>query len=242
MAQIVRKHWLTLAATAFVAATLVSSSSATQTVKASIEQMSGWASCSVCAGAGGAGATASHYLQQGVRSPVLSGTSAKAHLGATKAYAAALWWKQLGANNAKSHFVYDLDFYLKSPSYSQALEFDVNQSNGHKKFIFGTQCNIKGGQVWDVYDPAGHAWRHTSIHCATPSAFRWHHLIWEVYRTTTRVHYVSVTLDGAKHYINRSYYARASGAKEINVAFQMDADRYHHAYDTWLDKISLKYW
>lgn len=229
-------------AVALLLAAVLANSSSAQTIKASIEQMSGWQSCSSCAGKGGTGATAYHYLQQGVTSPAMSGTSAKAHLGASTAYAAALWWKQLGANDAKTHFVYNLYFYLKSPSYSQALEFDVNHSNGHKKFIFGTQCNIKGGAVWDVYDPAGRAWRHTSIHCGAPSAFKWHHLTWEVYRDSAKVHYVSVTVDGVKHYINRSYYGRSSSVHEINVAFQMDADRYHHAYDTWLDSMSLKYW
>ena len=240
MSLAVKKHWLITAAL-FLAALTVSSASA-QTYATNAEQMSGWQSCSVCAGAGGTGATSYHYLQQGITSPALNGTSARAHLGATTAFGNALWWRQLGANNTKTHFVYDLFFYLKQPGYSQALEFDVNQSTGTKKFIFGTQCNIKGGSVWDVYDPAGHAWRHTGIHCGAPSAYQWHHLVWQVYRDSSKVHYVSVSVDGVTHYIGRAYYARSASAREINVAFQMDADRYHHAYDTWLDKINLKYW
>jgi hypothetical protein len=31
------------------------------------------------------------------------------------------------------------DFYLANPDVAQALEFDVNQSNGVYEFIFGTQ-------------------------------------------------------------------------------------------------------
>jgi len=212
-----------------------------QTTKSSIEQMGGWTSCSSCAGSGGSGPTATHSMTLGT-SPALSGHSAKFHLGGSRPYSNALWWKQLGASNSKTHFVYDVYFYLKAPSLSQALEFDVNQSNGSHKFIFGTECNIKGGHVWDVYDPRGGAWRSTGVHCGVPSAFKWHHLHWEFYRDGTRVHYVSVTLDGAKHYINRTYTARASGAKEINVAFQMDGDGHQDDYDTWVDKVSLKYW
>jgi len=238
MFQICRKKPFAVAI--LLTAVLMGSISA-QTVASNIQSMHGWQSCSVCAGARGAGAPASHYLQQGVSSPSLSGHSARAHLSATKPFAGALWWKQLGAKDARAHFIYNLFFYLKTPRASQALEFDVNQSNGRKKFIFGTQCNIAAGGVWDVYDPAGHAWRSTGVHCGI-SAFKWHHLTWEVFRDSSRVHYVSVTLDGAKHFINRSYNARSSSVHEINVAFQMDATRSHPAYDTWLDSMSLKSW
>jgi len=239
MAQIARNPWSLFLAGIFAFVAL--SSARAQTVKSSIEQMSSWSSCSACAGAGGSGPTATHSTTL-VSSPSMSGSSRKFHLGGSHPYSNALWWKQLGANNSKTHFVYDMYFYLKAPSYAQALEFDVNQSNGTHKFIFGTECNIKGGRVWDVYDPKGGRWRSTGIHCGQPSAFKWHHLHWEFYRTTQQVHYVSFTLDGVKHYVNRAYYARSSGAKEINVAFQMDGDKYQHDYDTWTDKVSLKYW
>ena len=217
------------------------SAASAQTVKSSIEQMGGWSSCSVCAGTNGAGASAPHSMML-VSSPSLSLPSAKFHLGGSTPYSNALWWKQLGANNGKTHFVYDVYFYLRTPSYAQALEFDVNQSNGHHKFIFGTECSIKDGHVWDVYDPKGGAWRSTGIYCGLPSAYKWHHIHWELYRDTYKVHYISFTLDGAKHYVNRSYYARGSSVNEINVAFQMDGDKYQQDYDTWLDKVSLKYW
>lgn len=239
MPQIARNPWSILLVGVF--ALVVAGSATAQTLKSSIEQMSGWSSCSVCAGSNGAGASAPHSTTL-VSSPALSGSSRKFHLGGSTPYANALWWKQLGASNSKTHFVYDVYFYLRTPSYAQALEFDVNQSNGHHKFIFGTECNIKGGHVWDVYDPKGGAWRSTGIYCAQPSAYRWHHIHWELYRDSYKVHYVSLTLDGVKHYVNRSYYARSSSVNEINVAFQMDGDKYQHDYDTWTDKISLKYW
>lgn len=231
--------WLIFVIALFAVA--LASAASAQTVKASIDSMSGWSSCSVCAGTGGTGSSAPHSTTL-VSSPALYGYSRKFHLGGSTPYSNALWWKQLGANNSKTHFVYDVYFYLRAPSYAQALEFDVNQSNGHRKFIFGTECNVKDGHVWDVYDPKGGRWRSTGIYCAMPSGYRWHHIHWELYRTAYMVHYISFTLDGVKHYVNRSYYARLSGAKEINVAFQMDGDKYQHDYDTWLDKVSLKYW
>lgn len=223
-------------------AMLLIGSSAAQTVKSNIQEMTGWQSCSACAGSGGTGSVASFSMTQFQSSPSLTGASSRQHISGSTPYSNALWWKQLGPNNSITHFIYDVYFYLKTPSYAQALEFDVNQSNGSKKFIFGTQCNIHGGGVFDVYDPAGHAWHHTGIACLTPSAYTWHHLTWELYRDNTQVHYISVTLDGVKHYVNRSYMARSSSTREINVAFQMDGDKYMHAYDTWIDKVSLKYW
>jgi len=213
-----------------------------QTLKTNIQKLSGWQGCSACAGKAGTGPVASFSMTQLIAAPSLSGGASKQHISGSTPYSNVLWWKQLGANNAVTHFVYDVYFYVKTPSYAQALEFDVNQSNGVHKFIFGTECNIKAGQVWDVYDPAGHAWKSTGIHCGVPTAFAWHHLTWELYRDSTQVHYVSLTLDGVKHLVNISYNARSSTTKEINVAFQMDGDKSMHTYDAWLDQVSLKYW
>ena len=70
----------------------------------------------------------------------------------------------------------------------------------------------------------------------------WHHLIWEFKRTATQLTFVAFTLDGVKHYVNRTYTGRASSVNELNVAFQMDQKADHVAYETWLDNVSLKYW
>ncbi len=163
MAQILLIPWLVVAlAFAFVLALFVSSSQA-QTVKSSIQIMSGRQSCTVCAGANASGSSAVYSMPHYQSSPSLSGASARFFLGGSTPYSDALWWKQLGANNGITHFVYDLYFYLTTPQYSQALEFDVNQSNGSKKFIFGTQCNLRGGSVWDVWDARYGTWRSTGI-------------------------------------------------------------------------------
>lgn len=207
-----------------------------------IEQMGGWQSCTTCAGSGGAGPSATFWSKQFVGSPSQNGKSMEFFLGGSHPYSDALWWRQLGANNSATNFQYDVDFYLTSPQDAQALEFDVNQSNGSRKFIFGTQCNIKGGGVWDVWDTANHVWRNTGIACPTPAAFTWHHLTWEVYRDSSATHFVSVTLDGVKHFVNASYGSEPSGANEINVAFQMDGDFAQHNYSAWLNFVTLHYW
>src|SRR3954463_7246110 len=222
---------------------LMSGVALAQTTFSNIDQKSGWQSCSACAGAGGSGPIATLSSASGVSSPSKDGNARRFTIGGSRAYANALWWKQLGANAGASHFVYDLYYYIKNPTAAQALEFDVNQSLNSKKYIFGTQCNIKGGHVWDVYDPYGHAWKHTSISCSTPKAYTWHHVVLEFQRTSTpKVNFVAVTINGTKHYFNKLYAPRTSSANEINVAFQMDGNGSMTDYSVWLDKVKLTYW
>jgi hypothetical protein len=175
-------------------------------------------------------------------SPSLDGASAKFSISGTTAYSDALWWKQLGADNTKTNFKYDVYFYLTNSNSPQALEFDVNQSDGLHKFIFGTQCSPRGDHTFDTWDNANAKWVTTGIACAPPTAFVWHHLTWEFKRNSTQVIFVGFTYDGVTHYLNRATNARSSSAKEINVAFQMDGDYAMHAYSVWLDKVSLTEW
>jgi hypothetical protein len=213
----------------------------TAVIKGNIDQMTGWESCTVCAGANATGPVATYSMVENQTSPSFDGASAKFSISGTTPYSDALWWKQLGAADAATHLKYDVDFYITNPGVAQALEFDNNQSNGVHKFIYGTQCNIKGGH-WDVWGNAAGNWISTGIACSAPTAFVWHHLTWEFQRTTTNVIFVGFTYDGVTHYVNRSYPARASGVHEMNVAFQMDGDFAMHAYSTWLDKVTLTYW
>lgn len=214
----------------------------TAKVFSDIDQLTGWQSCTTCAGAGGQGPTATFSMSQNVASPSMDGRAAQFNIGGTVPYSDALWWKQLGAINTASNFKYDVYFYLSNPNVAQSLEFDVNQSNGAHKFIFGTQCNIRNGAHWDVWGGTSGTWQNTGIACTVPSAFTWHHLTWEFQRSATNMIFVGFTLDGVTHYVNRSYPAIGSGVNELNVAFQMDGDFAMHAYSTWIDKVSLTAW
>jgi hypothetical protein len=207
-----------------------------------IDQMTGWQSCTTCAGAGGTGPVATFSMVQNQASPSLDGRSVKFSLGGSTPYSDALWWKQLGAVNTASNFKYDLYFYLTNPAAAQSLEFDSNQANGSRRWIFGTQCNVRNGGVWDVWGNANGNWLSTGIPCTAPAAFVWHHLTWEFKRTSTQVVFIGFTYDGVTHYVNRTYTAAASGVNELNVAFQMDGDYRQDPYSVWLDKISLTRW
>ncbi len=211
-------------------------------VKSDIDQMPGWESCTVCAGANANGPVATYSLAENVSSPSMDGKAAQFNISGKTPYSDALWWKQLGGNNSVSNFTYDLYFYITNPNAPQALEFDVNQSNNAYKFIFGTQCNIKGDHTWDVWGNAAGNWLTTGIPCSTPAAYTWHHLTWQFKRTATQVVYVSITYDGVTHYVNRSYPARTHNVSEINVAVQLDGNNTMAAFSEWIDKVSLTYW
>lgn len=222
---------------------LMSGVALAQTTFSNIDQKSGWQSCSTCAGAGGNGPSTSHSSSPGIHTPSMDGASRQFNISGSTRYANALWWKQLGANAGASHFVYDLYYYIKSPNAPQALEFDVNQSRSGKKFIFGTECDFNGTHTWHVYDPYDRHWVSTSIACNRPKAYTWNHVVFEFSRTSTgKTGFVTVSINGNKHYFNRSYAPRASGASEVNVAFQMDMNGSAVDYSVWLDKVTLKYW
>ena len=207
-----------------------------------VEQMTGWSSCDSCAGPGGAGPSAPHSMTQNVASPSMDGKSAQFWLGGDTKYSAALWWKQLGPRDSATKFTYDLYFYLKNPSVSQALEFDVNQTLNGSMYIFGTECNLKGTKTWRVFDNYD-KWINTGIPCTVPTAYVWHHLVWEFQRTSDgRMHFLSVTLDGKKSYVDQKHRPRPKSVRELNVAFQLDGNSTMTDYSAWLDKVTLKIW
>jgi hypothetical protein len=212
-------------------------------VYANIDEMLDWKSCDACAGAGGQGPTSVHWQAQFQTTPSLDGASSQFFLGGTTPYANAIWWKQLGPNDNVRFFTYEMDFYFTDLAAVQALEFDVNQSLGGKRYIFGTECNIKGNKQWRVWDYNLH-WISTGISCAaqmTPN--KWHHLAWEFERTTTgKTHYIAVTLDGVRTVVDRYLTPRPISVRELNVAFQMDGNGTMADYHVWVDKIKLTAW
>jgi hypothetical protein len=239
----IQKSALTVSVgTASSSSTSTSTSTSTKTFT-DIEQMTGWSSCDACAGAGGVGPTIPYSMTQGQSSPAMDGNSTKFSVGGDTPYSNALWWKQLGANNAAANFVYDVYFYIKDPNAPQALEFDVNQANGTYHMIFGTECSYKqSGSPWQIWDGINERWVNAGVSCPKPLAYSWNHLTWEFQRVGSQTRFVSVTLNGNKSYINRYYGSKKQAIYEINVAFQMDKNVVSTDYTVWLDNVSLKYW
>jgi hypothetical protein len=213
------------------------------TVFSQIENMNNWQSCDKCAGANGSGPSDVHWMAQNQTTPSLDGSSSEFYLSESTAYSDALWWRQLGPISTATHFVYDVYFYLKNPKAPQALEFDVNQSVGGKKYIFGTECDFTGIRHFKVWDYYTH-WQDTGISCtAVQTANVWHHLVWEFQRTSTgHTNFIAVTMDGNRIPVNRLYNPQPSSVQELNVAFQMDGNSSLTTYEVWLDKVKLSVW
>jgi hypothetical protein len=238
------KETITVGATSSGSGGSTSSTTIPSTAKiyGNVDQISGWSSCGSCAGIGGTGSVVPYSVTLNQSSPSMDGKSAMFYLGTGKAYSNALWWKQLGANSSVSHLVYDTYFYYTNASAPQSLEFDVNQSVGGYKYIFGTQCSIRGDHSWDIWDNVNKKWSSTGVACVAPPTYQWNHLIWEFERVGGKLRFIAFTLNGTRHYINRYYSPRASSASELNVAFQMDGNSSATAYKVWLDKVTLKAW
>lgn len=203
-----------------------------------IQTMSGWQTCNSCAGSG----PVNHSMTQHIHSPSLTNNSTKYSLGGNSPYHDAIWWKQLGTNSGATHFTYDLYFYLTAPGAAQALEFDMNQSVSGRKFIFGTECNIRGAHQWDVWDTAGGRWVHTGIACSTPPAYQWNHLVLQFQRVGNQTKFISVTLNGHLNYINRTFNTFGVNASELNAAVQLDGDYNQQNYSMWVDKMTVTAW
>ena len=217
-----------------------------------VQSLGGWDSCTVCAGEGGNGPAAGYSMEQHQGSPSLTGDASKFSVWGSTPYSDVLWWKQIvsgdsnpSANNAAHHYIYDMYFYIDNANAAQAIEFDINHFvNGHS-LIFGTQCNIRSGAVWDIWDNQANRWIHTGKSCGVPAAYTWHHVTVEVERSTDGgdwLHYVSITMDDNKTYIDAWYPPASSGWKGITVNFQMDGNYAMHSYSIWVDKFSFSYY
>jgi hypothetical protein len=205
-----------------------------------VDSMSGWGSCAACAGIGANGPNASLTTALS-GSPSLDGTARKFTIASGSAYADGLWWKSLPGNDSKSHFTFDYYFYVTNPAASEALEFDVNQSAANRRYIYGTQCGVNYDHQWDVWDTAANTWRPTGIACS-PLVNSWNHVTWEFERSGGRIHFIAVTMNGKKSFVNRWYNSKAWGASEISIAVQLDQRANHVTYSTWVDKINLTMW
>ena len=108
---------------------------------------------------------------------------------------------------------------------SQALEFDVNQSLGGHKFVFGTQCDYRLPHLRRLVGrhPLGQD-RHPVLGAPRPTSGTTSPSSSSAL-STNKVKFVSVTINGATHYINETYSPESSGAKELNIAFQMDGKK-----------------
>jgi len=228
----------------------------------SLQNSGGWVSygeyppkyniCTNC----GSGVT--FWMKQGISSPSLDGKAAEFELGGTTPYSDVLFTNPLiGTNSSQGlpdsnhtlipslhNFAYDAYFYTSDLSVAQVLEFDISMYFDSLSLIFGHQCNILGGNVWDIWDNGNHKWVSTGISCY-PNNNAWNHVTLQVQRTSSnQLLYQSITLNGVTHTLNW-YYSPGSAPSSwwgITVNYQMDGNYKQSSYTTYLDEFNFTYW
>lgn len=233
----------------------------TGTTFANLQSQKGWSSyallppswgiCSTCTSTG---SQLSWSWTQGVTSPSMDGLSTSSHYGGgTVKWGDVLWNNHLiGAFSSQgisdsSHilvptlhnFTYDVYFWVKDASVSQAMEFDINQFTGGKSYIWGHECRIAGGHEWDVYDNVNKRWVPTGIPC-NPVSGAWNHLIINVQRTSNnQLLFKTITLNGKVGTVNRTYAPTSTSWNGVTINYQLDGSTSGTPYTVYLDKLNF---
>jgi hypothetical protein len=204
-----------------------------------IEQMSGWKSCTACAGGG---ESAVYWKKLPVYTPSLDGKSTQYFVGGSVPFSHGLWWRWMSGDGAASRFTFSMSYYMKNPAASQGLEFAANQALGGKWYKFSTQCSFSS-KMWRVWDSYYRRWRDTGIACTRPSAYKWTNVVFEYARQDGKAKFLSITVNGTKHYVNKSFSPQPNvSGTSIGIHFQLNGNQYQNDYSVWADKMQLKYY
>ena len=209
------------------------------TTYSNIDTMSGWDSCTGCAGGGEA---ATFSMKQGVSSPSLDGKSMQFFVGGTVPFSHGLWWKRLSSNTTATNFVFDMYYYMKEPQKSGGLEFAMNQSKDNKWYKFSTQCSWNRNE-WRVWNSRDGGWVGTGIACNRPAANTWTHVVFEYKRANGKAVFVSITVNGKKSYVNKSFYPQSkTSSGSVGMHFQLNGNSKQDDYMVWADKMNATIW
>ena len=206
----------------------------------------------------GACAGVSWSMAQGIASPSLSGKAAMFEVGGTTPYSDALFYNQLigsfstqglpDANHtlvpSLHNFTYEADFFVPDTVNTQALEFDINWFMDSIGMTWGTQCRVRGGNEWDLWDNVQAKWVPTGLSC-NPLQGAWNHVTVNVQRTPDNtLLYQSITLNGVTSNINKTYkpFTVPADWYGVTVNFQIDGDENQTAIKAYVDNLSLLYW
>jgi len=243
----------------FISATPVQvtiTSQAQQTTISGIQNLPGWQSCGdvfppnsgragqICAAGFG---TPSSSITQNVSSPSMDGSSAQFSINPSPpgctGYCNMLYFNPIAGGNSVSHFTYDLYFLIDNPDAAQALEFDLNQTYGGQRWVWGSECNLKADGQWDIWNDAPNTgWTPTGIPCLASNfqANTWNHLTWDVQQQGSNVQYNTLTVNGTVYQVNTTFPNQQDWTlEEIDTAFQMDLNEQGTPYNVWLDKVTL---
>ena len=201
----------------------------------------GWGSCTTCAG--GSNNADTNWMAQFQTTPSRDGASTQFYISASQPYSDVLFWEKLGAQDWATQFTWDFWVYLDNASLgAQALEYDIFQFVAGTEYMFGTQCAYASG-YWDVWNQGTGTWVQTPIACQPFTPNVWHHIVWQVHRTSdTLMHYDSLTLDSIQYAVNMT---EASGpmplgwTDNLGVQWQLDTASAPLTFNEWIDNVKL---
>jgi hypothetical protein len=242
--------------------TVGSGGSPTQHTFSNLHRQSGWTgyallpvSYAICNNCSPNGPQLTWSRTTGISSPSLSGSATRHDIGGQTQYADGLWNNHLIGDFSSQglpdfnhtivptvhNFVYDVWFYAKNISVSQALEFDINQFFGGHSFIWGHECRIAGGHQWDVWDNPNQRWHATGIPCNPVNG--WNHLVLKVQRSSNNtLVFQSITLNGYTANPNYTSTPTPTTWYGITINYQQDGNYAQQPYSIWLDKLNFTYW
>lgn len=210
----------------------------------------------ICQSCSPAGPQARWTMTQKIFSPSVSGNSTRFDIGGQTRFADILWNNHLigdfSSQGLPDHgralipslhnFVYDVYFYGDNLAASQALEFDINQFEGGKSFIWGHECRIAGGHEWDIWANQNQAWIPTGVAC-NPVGNAWNHLVIQVQRTPDdRLLFQTITLNDQTATLDHSEAPTTTTWYGVTVNYQQDGNFQEQPYSIWLDKFNFSYW
>lgn len=195
-------------------------------------------------------------IQQGINSPSMDGNATQFNIGGTGPNWDVLFYNHLIGDSSsqgmpdQNHtitpnlhdFTYDVYFYGSNLQLAEALEFDVNQFFDGLSFIWGHNCYIAGGNVWQLWDNINARWVSTNIPC-NPVNNQWNHLTIQVERTASnQLWYKTITLNGVSNNVNVYYNpGSAPGWWGITINYQMDGNYQQSPYIVYVDDLTFTY-
>jgi hypothetical protein len=231
-------------ATALLALCAISALSATTPpssakVYSNVQAMSGWTPCSACALGGGI----ANFTFKQVSSPSMSGTAIAESILGGDPYSHLLAHKNLGSTSSSiHHFIQDAYLRFDKPSNSNAFSIAGHQTVNGKHYRFSTQCSYNKG-LWSIWDTKNGHWKSTGVACVRPSANTWQHIVIETERTSDgREHFISISVDGSKHYINMYVYPENGSGSSTGMHLEVDGNKSESPYTGYWDKVKFTVW
>lgn len=188
----------------------------------------------------------------------LGGNATQFNTGGTQGYTDVLWsYPFIGdgaPNDKKDHdhklmntlhnFSMDTNVFITNLSVSQSVELDINMFKDGVGMEWGTQCNVLGDRVWDIWDNVDVRWMPTEIPCQLKNN-AWNHVVIQVQREPNNdLLYQTITVNEVMYTINRTVapFHVPKGWWGMNVNFQMDSDNKPSPNREYVDHMNVTYW